>query len=155
MQTWLNIDEFAKLIGKSTQEIEQLCKNNELNHKLENDEIFIEASKGTQALIPLQNTQIQTQESESGSTVLEKTISTLLNLHEKVLEAKDETINTLQGENGFLKESIISVQEIYDEDKQTIKSLQRQIQILQEELEYCRKKYKLMWKKAINKDEDE
>ena len=26
MQTWLNVDEFAKLMGKSTKEIIKLCK---------------------------------------------------------------------------------------------------------------------------------
>jgi hypothetical protein len=153
MQTWLSIEEFAKLIGKTPDEIRILCEQNKLSHKIENDKIYIEANAGTQSLIPVSNTEII--ESPAGDTVLEKTIATILNLHERVLEAKDETISTLQGENEFLKDTVISVQEIYDEDRKTIDALQKQIKLLQEELEYCRKKYKLMWKKAINKEGDD
>ena len=153
MQTWLSIDEFAKLVGKSVDEIEKLCQDNELSHKIENNEVFIEASAGTQALIPIAHTEII--ESPKGDTVLEKTISTILNLHERVLEAKDETIGTLKGENDFLKSTVISVQEIYDEDRKTIDTLQKQIKILQEELEYCRRKYKLMWGKVLQKEEND
>jgi len=152
MQTWLSIEEFAKLIGKSIDEIKALCENNELSHKIEDDKIYIEASAGTKSIIPIAHTEII--ENPQGDTVLEKTISTILNLHERVLEAKDETIQTLKGENGFLKDTVISVQEIYDEDRKTIETLQTQIKLLQEELEYCRKKYKLMWKKALKKEEE-
>jgi len=153
MQTWLSIEEFAKLVGKNVEEIEKLCQNDKLSHKIENDKIYIEASIGTQALIPIAHTEIL--DSPKGDTVLEKTISTILNLHERVLEAKDETIGTLKGENDFLKSSVISVQEIYDEDRKTIKTLQNQIKILQDELEYCRRKYKLMWGKVIKKEADD
>ena len=82
-------------------------------------------------------------------------ISTILTLHEKVLDAKDETIKTLQGENEFLKSSVISMQEVYDEDRKTIETLQKQLKICQEELEFCRKKYKLMWGKVIKKEADD
>jgi len=153
MQTWLSIDEFAKLIGKSKEEIQTLCENNELSHKIEDENIFIEAKEGTQALIPIAHTEIL--DSPSGDTVLEKTISTILNLHERVLEAKDETIETMKGENDFLKSTVISVQEIYDEDRKTIATLQNQLKIAQEELEYCRRKYKLMWGKVIKKEADD
>jgi hypothetical protein len=153
MQTWLSIEEFSKLIGKSVDEIKALCQNNELSHKIEDDKIYIEASEGTQALIPIAHTEII--ENPKGDTVLEKTISTILNLHERVLEAKDETIDTLKGENDFLKSTVISVQEIYDEDRKTIEALQRQLKLLQEELEFCRRKYKLMWGKVIKKEADD
>ena len=154
MQTWLSVDEFAKLIGKTPEKIKELCDNDELKYKIEDDEVFIEAEAGTKALIPT-STEIEIIEDKNAS-VVEKTIATILALHEKVLEAKDETIETMKGENDFLKNSIISVQEIYDEDRKTIETLQKQLQLCQEELEYCRKKYKLMWGKIIKKgDEDE
>jgi molybdopterin converting factor small subunit len=152
MQTWLSIDEFSKLIGKSTDEIKTLCKKEKLNCKKEENTIYIEAQTGTKSLIPI-TTNIEVVEDNQGS-VLEKTISTILTLHEKILEAKDETINTMKNENEFLKNSIISMQEIYDEDRKTIESLQKQLKICQEELEFCRKKYKLMWGKVINKRND-
>jgi len=150
MQTWLNIDEFSKLIGKSKEEIKSLCENGTLKYKTEDGIIYIEAEAGTKSLIPIHN---DIEIIEEGS-IVEKTIATLLNLHEKVLQAKDETIQTLKDENDFLKSSVISVQEIYEEDRKTIKSLQKQLQICQEELEFCRRKYKLMWGKVIKKDED-
>jgi hypothetical protein len=154
MQTWLSIDEFAKLIGKSAEEIKTLCKEKKLNYKKEDGIIYIEAQAGTKSLIPM-TTELEIVEDKQGN-VLEKTISTILTLHEKVLESKDETINTMKGENDFLKSTVISVQEIYDEDRKTIETLQKQLQICQEELEFCRRKYKLMWGKVIKKgDEDE
>ena len=155
MQTWLSVDEFAKLIGKTPEKIKELCENDELKYKIEDDEVFIEAEAGTKALIPTSTT-IEIIEDKNAS-VVEKTISTILALHEKVLEAKDETIETMKGENDFLKSTVISVQEIYDEDRKTIETLQKQLKICQEELEYCRRKYKLMWGKVIKGkgDEDE
>jgi hypothetical protein len=150
MQTWLSIEEFSKLIGKEIKEIEKLCEDEKLVYKIENDKIFIEASKGTQSLIPMK-TELEIVDDKNG-TVLEKTISTILTLHEKVLEAKDETIDSLKSENEFLKGSVLSVQEIYDEDRKTIETLQKQLKIAQDELEFCRRKYKLMWGKVIKKE---
>ena len=150
MQTWLSIEEFSKLIGKDIKEIEKLCEEEKLVYKIENDKIFIEASKGTQSLIPMK-TELEIVDDKNG-TILEKTISTILTLHEKVLEAKDETIESLKSENEFLKGSVLSVQEIYDEDRKTIETHQKQLKIAQDELEFCRKKYKLMWGKVIKKE---
>jgi len=151
MQTWLSIEEFSKLIGKDVKEIEKLCEDEKLVYKIEVDKIFIEASKGTQSLIPMK-TELEIVDDLKEGTILEKTISTILTLHERVLEAKDETIESLKSENEFLKGSVISVQEIYDEDRKTIETLQKQLKIAQEELEFCRRKYKLMWNKAIKKE---
>ena len=147
MQTWLSVEEFAQLIGKSVSEVDELCQKGELEYKIENDHKFIEATLGTQALVP-SSTEIEVVEKGS---VLERTIGTILNLHEKVLESKDETLETLRRENEFLKESLLSMQELYDEDRKTIDSLQKQLQITQDELEFMRRKYKLMWGKVVEK----
>ncbi len=150
MQTWLSIEEFSQITAKPIEEIKYLCKENKLNYKEEDGEIFIEISNNN-SLMPLTQTEII-----ESPEITNKAITTIIALHEKVLEAKDETIETLKGENEFLKSSVISVQEIYDEDRKTIETLQNQLKIMQEELEFCRRKYKLMWKKAIKKeDEDE
>ena len=150
MQTWLSIEEFSQITAKPIEEIKYLCKENKLNYKEEDGEIFIEISNNN-SLMPLTQTEII-----ESPEITNKAITTIIALHEKVLEAKDETISTLKGENDFLKSSVISVQEIYDEDRKTIETLQNQLKIMQEELEFCRRKYKLMWKKAIKKeDEDE
>ncbi|WP_314979587.1 DUF3972 domain-containing protein, partial [Campylobacter rectus] len=78
-----------------------------------------------------------------------KTIGTILNLHEKVLDAKDETLETLRNENKFLKEALISMQELYDEDRRTVETLTSQLKNSQEEVEFLKRKYKLMWNKAV------
>ena len=154
MQTWLSIDEFAKLLGKDVEEIKKLCEEGKLSHTIdENNQILIEAKEGTKSLIPMAKIEL-IEEPENGP-ILEKTISTILALHEKVLDAKDETIDTLKGENEFLKSSVLSMQEIYDEDRKTIDTLQQQLKICQEELEYCRRKYKLMWGKVVKKEDND
>ena len=154
MQTWLSIDEFAKLLGKDVEEIKKLCEEGKLSHTIdENNQILIEAKEGTKSLIPMAKIEL-IEEPENG-TILEKKISTILALHEKVLDAKDETIDTLKGENEFLKSSVLSMQEIYDEDRKTIDTLQQQLKICQEELEYCRRKYKLMWGKVVKKEDND
>ncbi len=152
MQTWLNIDEFAKLSGKNKNDIISLCKEKKLKCKKTNDGVFIEVESLAKSLVPLPELQII----EKESSIAERTIGMLLNLHEKVLMGKDETISSLKEENEFLKQSILSIQEVYEESKITIERLQKQLEICQEELEFCKKKYKLMWGRVLkreNKDE--
>jgi hypothetical protein len=84
-----------------------------------------------------------------GADFVEKTISTILGLHEKVMDAKDETLDALKSENRFLKEALFSMQELYDEDRKTVETLTKQLQMTQEELEFTKRKYKLMWNKAV------
>ncbi|MCD4667278.1 MAG: DUF3972 domain-containing protein, partial [Sulfurimonas sp.] len=81
---------------------------------------------------------------------IEKTIGTIINLHEKVLDAKDETLDAVRVENDFLKDALNSLQELYDEDRKTIHTLQEQLKLSQQEVEFMRRKYKLMWNKAID-----
>ncbi len=85
---------------------------------------------------------------------VEKTIGTIINLHEKVLDAKDETIESVRNENEFLKEALASLQELYDEDRKTIATLTEQLKLTQKEVEFMRRKYKLMWNKAIEEHAD-
>jgi len=41
------------------------------------------------------------------------------------------------------------MQELYDEDRKTIETLTKQIELLQDELEFTKRKYKMMWNKAV------
>ena len=148
MQTWLNIEEFIKLSGKNKNDIISLCKEKKLKCKKTNEGIFIEVGSLAKSVVPIQELQII----EKESSIAERTIGMLLNLHEKVLMSKDDTIKSLKEENEFLKKSIYSIQEIYEESKITIERLQKQLEICQEELEFCRKKYKLMWGKVLKKE---
>jgi len=67
-----------------------------------------------------------------------------------VLDAKDETIEAVKVENTFLREALGSLQELYDEDRKTIAALTEQLKLSQQEVEVMRRKYKLMWNKAID-----
>jgi len=69
----------------------------------------------------------------------------ILELHEEILWAKEERLISLK----VLKESLYAVQSVYDEDKTTIKLLQEQLANTQEELEFVKRKYKMMWNKAV------
>ena len=151
MQTWLDIDEFSKLSGKDKKEIISLCKEKKLKCKKTDEGIFVEVETLAKSLVPMQELQIIEQE----NSLVEKTVSMFLALHEKVLMSKDETIEALKDENKFLKESIYSIQEVYDESKKTIETLQKQLEICQEELEFCRRKYKLMWGRVLKKENEE
>ncbi len=151
MQTWLNLEEFSKLTGKNKKEIIKLCKEKKLKCKKNEEGIFIEVESVAKSLVPLQELQII----EKENSIAERTIGMLLALHEKVLMSKDETIEALKDENKFLKESIYSIQEVYEESKKTIERLQKQLEICQEELEFCRRKYKLMWGRVLKKENKE
>ena len=41
------------------------------------------------------------------------------------------------------------VQELYDEDRKTIEALQQQLKLALDEVEFMKRKYKLMWNKTI------
>ena len=149
MKTLLTIEEFEKISGKTKVEILKLCKEKQLKCKKSDNNIYIEMENGNQ-VIPLSNIEIV-----KSDDIAKKTLATFLNMHEKVLISKDETIDVLKEENIFLKESIVSLQEIYEESRVTIERLQKQLEIAQEELEFCRKKYKLMWGRVLKKENAE
>ncbi|WP_024787245.1 MULTISPECIES: DUF3972 domain-containing protein [unclassified Lebetimonas] len=148
MKTLLTIEEFEKISGKSKKEIFSLCKEKKLKCKKSEGIIYIEA-ENTNQIVPLNEIEIV-----NSNDIAKKTLATFLNMHEKVLMSKDETIESLKDENRFLKESIYSLQEIYEEAKITIERLQKQLEITQDELEFCRKKYKLMWGRVLKKESE-
>ena len=41
------------------------------------------------------------------------------------------------------------MQELYDEDRKIIETLRAQLQFVQDELEFTKRKYKMMWNKAV------
>ncbi|MGG7047708.1 MULTISPECIES: DUF3972 domain-containing protein [unclassified Campylobacter] len=151
MQTFLKIDEFCKLVHLEREVIEGMIDRGVLNTKIEEDgEILIEASQGTMSVVPTTSSDLSVNmNAVVGESFVEKTIGTILNLHEKVLDAKDETLDVLRNENKFLKEALYSMQELYDEDRKTIDTLTAQLKHSQEEIEFLKRKYKLMWNKAV------
>jgi len=151
MQTWLTLDEFVKLSGKSKKEVLFACKNRELNCKKNDGVVYIQIESLANAIVPVEELEVV----ENENDIAQRTISMLLTLHEKVLISKDETIGALKEENEFLKSSVYSIQEVYEDSQETIKRLQKQLEICQSELEFCRKKYKLMWGKVLKKENEE
>ncbi|ACM92729.1 conserved hypothetical protein [Nautilia profundicola AmH] len=151
MQTWLTLEEFCKLSGKDKKEVLKACKQKELKCKKSDGVIYIEIESLANAIVPVEELEVI----ENNNDVAERTIGMLLTLHEKVLMSKDETIEALKEENEFLKNSIYSIQEVYEDSQETIKRLQKQLEICQNELEFCRKKYKLMWGKVLKKENEE
>ena len=154
MQTWLEIEEFSKLVGLEISTIEAMIEEGKLTSKTEDERCFIEVNHNAYAVIPsTQGTIVRDESSQNivmmGSDFVEKTIGTILNLHEKVLDAKEETLDALKSENRFLKEALFSMQELYDEDRKIIETLRAQLQFVQDELEFTKRKYKMMWNKAV------
>jgi len=151
VQNWLKFDEFCLLVDLDKDVVNDMIKRGVLTTKTENGEVFIEANKGAVAVMPKKE-DIILQNNEAiplGTEFVEKTIGTILQLHKEVLDGKDETLEALKSENSFLKEALLSMQTLYDEDRKTVESLNKQLKITQKELEFCRRKYKMMWNKAI------
>ncbi len=155
---WMSDDEYSELTGLDISSIEDLIQRGKLSVKIEDGIRYIDPSKGaTEAVVPakLQElSQKNTQEMLVQPEFVEKTIGTIINLHEKVLDAKDETLEAVRVENEFLREALASLQELYDEDRKTIHTLQEQLKLSQQEVEFMRRKYKLMWNKAIDEHTD-
>jgi len=152
--TWMSEDEYSELTGLDIKAINDLIERGKLSTKIEKGVRYIDPSKGaTEVIVPEKLNELSkrnTQEMLVQPEFVEKTIGTIINLHEKVLDAKDETLEAVRVENEFLREALASLQELYDEDRKTIHTLQEQLKLSQQEVEFMRRKYKLMWNKAID-----
>lgn len=155
---WMSDDEYCELTGLNMSAVEELIESGKLTVKVEDGMRYIDPSKGTtEAVVPAKLQELSernTHEMMVQPEFVEKTIGTIINLHEKVLDAKDETLEAVKVENAFLREALESLQELYDEDRKTIHTLQEQLKLSQEEVEFMRRKYKLMWNKAIQEHTD-
>jgi len=154
---WMSDEEYSDLTGLDSDAIDNLCERGKLTVKVEDGVRMIDPSKGSHEVVPAQLKELSarnTHEMIVQPEFVEKTIGTIINLHEKVLDAKDETIEAVKVENEFLREALKSLQELYDEDRKTIHTLQEQLKLSQQEVEFMRRKYKLMWNKAIEEHTD-
>ncbi len=154
MQNWLKIEEFSTLVGLDLSVIQTMIDEGKLTSKNEDEQCYIEVNRDAYAIIPsTQGVVLREDFAQNsvmvGSDFVEKTVGAILSLHEKVMEAKEETIDALKGENRFLKEALFSMQELCDEDRKVIETLTKQLELLQDELEFTKRKYKMMWNKAV------
>lgn len=149
---WMSINEYERLTQMDKSEIETLIMRGKLSTTIEEGEILIDASNVMAGIVPATLQELNASETDItvGANFVEKTIGTIINLHEKVLTAKEETIESIKNENEFLKEALASLQELYDEDRNTIATLTEQLKLSQQEVEFMRRKYKLMWGKVID-----
>jgi len=153
---WITIQEYSELTGLTPDAIDDLMERGKLECKKEGKKIYIDPSRGMQAIVPAEMSSLTSGGTSInvGPQFIEKTIGTIINLHEKVLDAKDETILSVKSENLFLKEALQSLQELYEEDRKTIETLTKQLNISQDEVEFMKRKYKLMWGKVVEEYAD-
>lgn len=147
----MSIEEYATLTRLDPVSIDDLIERGKLITKVEFGKTYIDPSKGTDVIMTegLESLTMEQNNVTVGPQFVEKTIGTIINLHEKVLGAKDETIESIKNENMFLKEALSSLQELYEEDRKTIETLTEQLKLSQTEVEFMRRKYKLMWGKVV------
>jgi len=152
MQGWMSIDDYAQMTNMDRSAVEALIVRGKLTTLIEDGEVIIDPSQGMEGIVPATLQELSASEADVtlGANFVEKTIGTIINLHEKVLVAKEETIESIKNENEFLKEALASLQELYEEDRNTIATLTEQLKLSQQEVEFMRRKYKLMWGKVID-----
>ncbi len=164
MESWVGLEEFVELAKLEKEKVLEMVANGTLKSKQDNGKFLIDASSGTHALVKsnlaTQAVMVQNPSSAVASgTVdgefIEKTIGTILSLHEKVVSSKEETISSVKNENQFLKDALFNTQEVYEDDKKTIAILREQLRVAQEEIEFLKRKYRLMWGKTINAQANE
>ena len=146
---WLNIDEYAKTVDIDKKTVEGMVDRNELNSEVKNGVVFIDGSSSAKAIIPEVMKNAGNIDNVVQQAFVEKTIGTIMNLHEKVLVSKDETIAAIKDENSFLKDALYQMQELYNEDRKTVETLTEQLKLSQDEVTFLRRKYKLMWGKVV------
>ena len=148
-ENWIRFEEFLNITGLSTEQAKKMITSNQINAKYINDTLYVDSISGTNALIKTtQNTLVS---KSLDSDFVEQSIGTILNLHEKVVEAKDETILAIKNENQFLKDLLLSAKEAQIDDKKMIENLRIELEQKKQELESITRKYKLMWGKTLNK----
>lgn len=147
-ENWLKIDEFLTITGLQISDIKNLITNGQINAKYINNVLYIDSVSGTNALV--KSTRNTLTEQNIDTSYIEQSIGTILSLHEKVIEAKDETIASIKNENQFLKDALLNARESQTEDKKTIDNLRGEVESKKQELEAMQRKYKLMWGKMLN-----
>ncbi|WP_104748463.1 DUF3972 domain-containing protein [Helicobacter cetorum] len=148
---WVELAEFSNLSGLSKERVLELVNEGKIQSKKSGSKLLVDASSGTNALIKKVENNLVSMDMNGHSLepmFVEKTINTILSLHDKVILAKDETIGAFKNENMFLKDALISMQEVYEEDKKTIDMMRNELEKAREEIEFMKRKYRLMWGKV-------
>lgn len=150
-ENWIRFEEFLNITGLDKEQAKAMITSGKINAKYINDILCVDSISGTNALIKTTQTSLVSKSIDAD--FVEQSIGTILNLHEKVVEAKDETILAIKNENQFLKDSLMSAKEAQLDDKKTIENLKLELEQKKQELESINRKYKLMWGKTLNKND--
>jgi len=148
---WVKIEDFAENLGVDEEIVLHMIETGKVEARDDGENVYIKSVKD-EILVPEVIKEITLTDGNKdiiSAEFAEKSMATILALHEKVVASKDETITALTSENEFLKDISVSVQEIYEDEKETIESLREQLARANEEIEFLKRKYKLMWNKAI------
>jgi len=154
---WISVEEFAKALDIDEVDVYHMIKEGSAETYEEDGILYVRSSSASSVLTPDLIIDNESDEGKSsgtenhlvGTQFVEKTIATIMNLHEKVVDSKDETIAVLKDENAFMKEALYSMQELYDEDRKTIETFTEQLRLCQEEILFMKRKYKMMWGKVV------
>ncbi|WP_104750143.1 DUF3972 domain-containing protein [Helicobacter cynogastricus] len=159
---WMELEEFLEVSKLPKERVLALIQDQSILSKHDEEHIWVDLHSATQVLAKrmvgknvVPKTGYPAVLENMGTNALdpvfvEKTINTILSLHDKVIGAKDEAIYAFKNENIFLKDAVISMQEVYDEDKRTIEVLQDELTKLREEIDFMKRKYRLMWGKVTD-----
>lgn len=146
---WIKLDEFLSITGLNIDDVRGLVSSGKIAAKYIDDILYIDSVGGTNALVKTTHNTLVAKNIDAD--FVEQSIGTILSLHDKVVEAKDETIAAIKNENKFLKDALVNAQESQFDDKKTIDALKQELELKKQELESVNRKYKLMWGKMLNK----
>ena len=149
MQNWIKIDEFLTITGLDSARVREMIVGGKINAKYIENTLFVDSVSGTNALVQSAQNDLVVK-SGADSAFFEQSIGSILSLHEKVIEAKDETIAAIKSENQFLRDTLLNAREKEIDDKKTIENLRLEVENKKAELEAAQRKYKLMWGKTLN-----
>lgn len=146
---WMKLEEFLSITGLHIDDVRSLVSSGKISAKYIDDVLYIDSVAGTNALVKTTHNTLVAKNIDAD--FVEQSIGTILSLHDKVVEAKDETIAAIKNENKFLKDALVNAQESQFDDKKTIDELKQELALKKQELESVNRKYKLMWGKMLNK----
>lgn len=149
-ENWIRFDEFIDITGIEKEQAKRLVTSGQISAKYIDNILCIDSVSGTNAIVKTTRNSLVSKSVDKD--FVEQSIGTILSLHEKVVEAKDETILTIKNENQFLKDSLMSAQEMQIDDRKTIESLKMELETKKRELEVITRKYKLMWGRTLSRD---
>ena len=101
-ENWLKIDEFLTITGLKIEQIKELINKGQINAKYIENILYVDSVSGTNALVKSTQNDLVAKSGVDGD-FFEQSIGTILSLHEKVVEAKDENDCHNQGRKSVFK----------------------------------------------------